>query len=201
MLIYLPVAWETAQRNPARHHRQEHGLDSGALGFFVWRTRAARVWQVGGFFCFCGVRFWVWIDASVNDAPWMDAVSATVPKRRLATRSCFSPCCRSAGSYGKVTRRQRIKPPPPSTRRHSIINLGVFKGHQYNKWGYNPTLRSPWGLWTTGGWVLYRCGALSYWVKQSWNCQDARFSLRHILVTFTHEAVTLDLWELVLLFW
>lgn len=85
----------------------------------------ASVTRFWGEFLRCA--FWIWIDASANDAPWMDAVSATVPKRRLVTRSCSSPCCRSAGSYGKVTRRQRIKPPQPSIRRHFIINLGSLR--------------------------------------------------------------------------
>lgn len=184
MLTYLPVAWETAQRNPAPAQRRTTGRNT------AW-TPARSASSFGGLVLlecdnvlFCLVlrcAFWVWIDASANDAPWMDAVSATVPKRRLVTRSCSSPCCLSVGSYGKVTRRQKIKPPPPSIRRHFIINLGVFKGHQYNKWGYNPTLRPPRRLWRTGAWVLYRCGALSYWVKLSWNCQDARFAIFSLL--------------------
>lgn len=106
MLIYLPVAQDTAQLNPAQASA-EWKANSPARSRAVCslrtdtRTRARTpVWCLH-------VDTWEKGQICINVGPhheqWMDKVSASLQKRHQITRRCFLLCCRTVSSYGKVT--------------------------------------------------------------------------------------------------
>ncbi len=110
MLIYLPVAQETAQRNPAQAStRRSIKANSAARSRACARSgaRARQIWQHLLRVCVCAridrKRGRFCINVSASHEQWMDMVSATLQKRHRTTRRCSSLCCRTVRSYGKVT--------------------------------------------------------------------------------------------------
>lgn len=107
MLIYLPVAEETAQRNPAQASTQ------WSIKAKLCRTlvRFLLIFFGGGFVLHKLDKLWldrshtgqICINVSVNHEQWMDAVSVTLQKRHQITRRCYLRCCRTVTNYGKVT--------------------------------------------------------------------------------------------------